>query len=533
MIGKLSRHAELDSASRQKNKRSRITRPTEHSKSFGREFGMTNVRVWLWMAVIIYIIIQIFTLGMRGFDGDEGVILNVVQSNGWDEFWARIASDVHPPLYHALAKLSVSIFGVHEWSVRLPAAVAGGLLIFLGYWLGKKIWKGDKWKALVLGIFLGFAPYLFFFHGEARFYSLLLAGAVLTYGAIINLNKKQEKPVVDVRSWIIFLAGALILIWSQYLGWFILGAEFIFILVSKQWKIALWGIVIIILLIVSYLPFTSIALAQFSGRFSEQGGLLIADNITGILGAFYRFGAGRLVLGIGPSQILGGGWLKIALFVISLAVPLIIIFFGRDKSQKFSLWRTLGWTLAIISILMAVAVSEVGGRAVRYFVFLWPFYGALLVAGIWKLAKKWRGVVIVILLILLWSVALCKHIFVENRSAGEREVAVFLEENIGTGDAVLVKGALAGGEQAVVNFYYNGSATVTDYYGNYQPGALSQTKITVEDNINQLLDMYPRVWYYDFTYGILEEESINAEISENVIGEDKEEELITIYRIEK
>ena len=135
---------------------------------------------------LFYSVLQFFVLGKRGLDGDEGVILKVALATDWQSFWAFIANDVHPPLYHLLARVSMNIFGAHEWSLRLPAALAGALLIPLGYFLGKNIFN-KKSLALLLATLFTLSPYLFYFHNEARFYSLLLLGATLTYIAILRM----------------------------------------------------------------------------------------------------------------------------------------------------------------------------------------------------------------------------------------------------------------------------------------------------------------------------------------------------------
>lgn len=476
--------------------------------------------------MVVYILLQIFSLGTRSFDGDEGVILNVVSTGSWNDFWLHIASDVHPPLYHILAKASVSIFGIHEWSLRLPAAAAGGLLILLGFWLGKKIWS-DKWKALVLGICLGFAPYLFYFHQEARFYSLLLVGAVLTYGSLMEIIKKP-----NVRSWIIFVIGALILVWTQHLGWFILGAEFIAIIIMRQWKLVSWGLIIFGLLVLSYVPFIKIAYEQFAGRLGEQGGLLIMQNIEGIISAFYRFGADRLVLGVSPGELMSSNWIKVILFIISLIVPLIIFIFGFvGKKDKNKTWTLFAWIVAGLSVIIALLVSEIGSRSSRYLIYLWPFYGVILINGAWIIHKKLWGKIIITLLIILWIGTLGTHIFSENRALGARDIAKYLSEEMKDNDVVLVKGALCGGEKAVLAYYAPRDLSINDYYADYKPGELSKNRATPEEAIKNLTEKYDAVWYYDFTYGTLNIDSLEHFVGQRGLGIDKEQKEIILYKV--
>ncbi|MBP6930187.1 glycosyltransferase family 39 protein, partial [Patescibacteria group bacterium] len=329
---------------------------------------------------LFYSVLQFFVLGKRGLDGDEGVILKVALATDWQSFWAFIANDVHPPLYHLLARVSMNIFGAHEWSLRLPAALAGALLIPLGYFLGKNIFN-KKSLALLLATLFTLSPYLFYFHNEARFYSLLLLGATLTYIAILRMQSGK-----NVWWWILFFLGALTMVWTHYLGWFLLGVEICALIVARQWQVARRIGTALFLLLLSYIPFYTIAVTQISGRLTEQGGFTLGENIQGVFGALYRFGTGRLILGVEPETLLSGGSANILLFTVSLFVPVIIIVAGWQLQKKHTSLARQNFSIIVAivlsSIIMALLVSEVGGRATRYLIYLWPFYGIFIVLGI-------------------------------------------------------------------------------------------------------------------------------------------------------
>lgn len=484
-----------------------------------------NPALWLWAAVIAYAVLQFFTLGTRSFDGDEGLVLRAVLSSNWQEFWTRIAADVHPPLFHILAKTSVSVFGIHEWSLRLPPAVAGGLLIIASFWIGKKIWRGSKWKPLLLGIAMGFSPYLFYYFQDARLYPIFLLGVVLTFGALIDLNAGEK----ILKSAFIYTIGALIMVYSQHLGWLILASELLCILILRKWRMALWLLPILSVVILLYLPIIRITIAQFTGRLSEQGGLLLMDNINGIIGAFYRFGAGRLVLGIEPASIVKLGVTNTVLFAGSLIVPLLLIFYGI-KSDRSKPWNALLITLTIVSLAVALLVSEIGGRASRYLIYLWPFYGVLLIDGASKIYRTVIGRTIIILFIAISLTALGKHLFVENQTVGVKQIASLLDEKADKNDIVVIKGALAGGEKAVLDFYLRKNINIYDYYENYTPGALSGSQQLISTIINQQLTKHPTLWYYDFTYGELKKGN-KWSIAEYPMGEDKEGKSIVVHKI--
>src|SRR5687768_6880030 len=53
----------------------------------------------------------------------------------------RAYGDYPLPLYMYLAMPGIAIFGLNEFSIRLPSALAGTFLILIGYFLSKKIIK--------------------------------------------------------------------------------------------------------------------------------------------------------------------------------------------------------------------------------------------------------------------------------------------------------------------------------------------------------------------------------------------------------
>jgi 4-amino-4-deoxy-L-arabinose transferase-like glycosyltransferase len=98
-------------------------------------------------------------------------------------FWTVKAADQSPPLFELLAKLSINLFGLSEFAMRLPSALAGVLLVL---WLG---WRGLKsaaprerltlfWAALLCAV----TPSLIAYGQEARVYSVgtLWAGLLAT-----------------------------------------------------------------------------------------------------------------------------------------------------------------------------------------------------------------------------------------------------------------------------------------------------------------------------------------------------------------
>src|SRR5450432_690525 len=87
---------------------------------------------------------------------------NMLQSGDW--VTARLDGVAYleksPLVYWAMAA-SYSVFGVHDWSARLPLALAVVLLCFVTYRMGK--WAFDEQAGMFAGIILATSAGLFLF----------------------------------------------------------------------------------------------------------------------------------------------------------------------------------------------------------------------------------------------------------------------------------------------------------------------------------------------------------------------------------
>jgi hypothetical protein len=102
-------------------------------------------------------------------------------------------TDYHLPnnhIFHSiLVYFSTKIFGIQPWTVRLPAFMAGVLLIPATYWLAKRLY--DRWTALGAVLLVAYSPMLVGYSTDARGYTLiaLFTLATLTLGDIVVREK--------------------------------------------------------------------------------------------------------------------------------------------------------------------------------------------------------------------------------------------------------------------------------------------------------------------------------------------------------
>ena len=113
---------------------------------------------WLWLTAIFimlaawtYLIPPIWNHG----EAREGLVIqNMAHSHNWilPNPNGRIPSK--PPFYHWIASLFVIAFGLSDWTVRLPSALAAGAMATMTFLLGKAI-GGRRTGWLAVGALLG------------------------------------------------------------------------------------------------------------------------------------------------------------------------------------------------------------------------------------------------------------------------------------------------------------------------------------------------------------------------------------------
>lgn len=483
----------------------------------------------IYLILFVGAIIRLFSLGSRPFDGDEGIIVKLTNAN-WQDLFSEVANDVHPPLYHALVKIT-TITSVNEWTVRIGSALLGILAIYLIYIFTKNIL--DKKLALVTSFFAAISPYLLYPAQEARMYALFLVLSLLSFYFFYKLLK--DKKTKNIVWYILFSA---LMLYTQYLGFVIIGSQVIYLLFRKDQyrKIKIWTLSYVAMILL-FIPQISTTISQFQSRVTEQSqAISLTDNIKGLIGAFYRFGAGRLFLDINPSGIKelasSNIWLFL-FFLLSILVPFFLLGYGKyylHKENKKIFWFV--FTPVAIACLLALFSSEVGSRASRYLIYIYPFYIMTVAYATIKIWPKLWGKIITIIFIIVSLTGIYIHFFRDVNSPGADEVAHFLSENYKDNEIILIRGGFGGGETWALDYYLNDDQqyNIIDMFGDYEPGNLDELKaIKPEDKIDELLENHDTVYFYDMTY---ETESIPNAIVHN-LGQDKENKDLILWEINK
>jgi uncharacterized membrane protein len=449
------------------------------------------------------------TIGDRPLDGDEGVIGLIVDGN-FSHLISTFQLDVHPPLFHVLTWISTQLFGMHEWSLRLISVLSGIGIVALAPFVVKNYKTPKLWLMLALAA----SPFLVFVAQDARMYALFGLLALAVWLLLQQIVQPQAKWWQNV----LFVMVNIGLIYTHHLGWLVIFMELV-VLLGWHWPwfkdhLGKLGVMLAAILI-SYAPIFTISLNQFMGRLTEQATAGTAlDSLEKIIGAVYRFIAGRTFLDLSPNSILelySNDIISFLALVISVLVSLGLFtagiylmgrLAGEVNKTGQSAYPWIRPTLLIMSLAAAVAilVPSIGSQASRYLSFLAPLVIAFPVALIFYCIREAWAKAALITLVAIFMAGLWHQFTVHNQSAGAREYANYIQRADIAKSAVLVKGAFVGGEKYAFMHYYN-QIPVYDYFEEYQPGNLQTLKQqTVPAYIQELLTKYQAIWYYDQTY---------------------------------
>jgi len=93
-------------------------------------------------------------------------------------------------LHSILVYFSTRIFGKGAWVVRLPAFLAGVLLVPVSYWLASRLY--DRWTALGTAFLVAWFPPLVAYSNDARGYTMLALFTLLTLALGDHVRKDKN-----------------------------------------------------------------------------------------------------------------------------------------------------------------------------------------------------------------------------------------------------------------------------------------------------------------------------------------------------
>jgi uncharacterized membrane protein len=150
------------------------TQGNEHRLARALEFGLLSA------IVVLAVGLRFYKLGEWSFWGDEFITV-------------RRASDLWSARSFSLLATfaSLNVFGVSEWSARLPAAIIGVVSVPILFLAARQIF--DPVVALLASLFLAISPWHIYWSQNARFYTALLLFYTLAL-AFFYWGLEKDRP---------------------------------------------------------------------------------------------------------------------------------------------------------------------------------------------------------------------------------------------------------------------------------------------------------------------------------------------------
>jgi len=304
------------------------------------------------------------------------------------EFVRTFSSPNQHLLNGLLERVSVALFGEHNWSVRLPAVLFGIATVPAMYWLARPIMRG--WQALAVAFLTAVSYHHIWFSQNARGYSGYLLFCILATGALWRMT------VDGRRRWVaLYIASAVLAAASLIIAGFVIATHVAlatFVVLSarrrgdrvsplvRRFGVA-FGITFLISLAVYGPTVLQILRAVGTAYVREGTGFqpvsleFVTETLRGLsagFGSLALFGAipFLVLVGIGTLSLARRAWLVLLSFVVPLGLmaALVVLAGWLTSPRFFILVVPLAFLVAVESLdLVARLLSRIargdGSRA--------------------------------------------------------------------------------------------------------------------------------------------------------------------------
>ncbi|MCX6999829.1 MAG: glycosyltransferase family 39 protein, partial [Candidatus Sumerlaeota bacterium] len=127
------------------------------------------------------------------------------------EMMGNLQRDVHAPLFYVILFFFIKVFGIAEWTGRLPAILSGAGTVAALYFLAREV--GNIRTGILASLLLAISPFFIEFSREIHPYSLTALFAVLSWFWLIRVIKRGKS-----RDAILYSLASACMILTFYLG---------------------------------------------------------------------------------------------------------------------------------------------------------------------------------------------------------------------------------------------------------------------------------------------------------------------------
>ena len=171
-----------------------------------------NVRVTDATTFAVLAAVLVLALGLRVYRLDSELWLDEIQlliryaPLDFRQLLSTYDSQNHQPLYSMLARLAYLAGGGSDWSVRVPAALAGVASLGAIWWFARRVTSTRE--AMLGALILAVSYHHVWFSQNARGYTLMMFLTVLATGAFLRLIEGDGRPTRLVWAYAILMSLA-------------------------------------------------------------------------------------------------------------------------------------------------------------------------------------------------------------------------------------------------------------------------------------------------------------------------------------
>lgn len=329
--------------------------------------------------LVIGLILRLISLNQSLWLDEAINILAAQKYSLWGMVTQYAVGDFHPPGWFIILWIWGKLFGYSEIVLRLPSVLFGVLTIYITYLIWKKLFS--KNLGLIAALFLSVNPLHIYYSQETRMYALAAVAVAINMLLLIKMVKGEKVNLVFL------IISNFAVLMSDYVAYFILPTQFIFLLLIKRKEILkrwISAFAITLIMGVWWLP---IFLAQL------DTGAIASSNLP----------AWKFVVGGFDLKALPLTFVKFIIGRISLANKIIyaLVLFPVGSLFAYLLWRSIKYmsnfsrslilTWVIIPPLIATIISLVV-PVYSYFrvLFIIPGFVILIAMGILSFKNKIR-----------------------------------------------------------------------------------------------------------------------------------------------
>ena len=332
--------------------------------------------------ILLFVFMRLWRLTDVSLDGDEIFSLLLARSDWRSLFTGAVHDAIHPPFFYVLLKTWVGLGGESLFWLRLFPVVASTLCLAPAFLLCADlgIARGARNLAVVIA---SVHPYAIYFAQHMRMYCLLALFGLASIWSFERYLKDGSR-----RNLVILSSTNLLLVYSHYYGWLIIGLEFAYLLWRKR-DALLPFIVASVAVAALFSPWAWVAAQSLRSK----GGL--AENLGWIPRPDFSYLSWFYVELCGLGEALRFGER------ITVAILAFLYFMYRRREETGFHWLVVA---SLAPPLVTYLVSQLLSQSIwgsRHLIFtLWPLL-LVLADTVWRLHAVARALALA--LVLAWA----------------------------------------------------------------------------------------------------------------------------------